>query len=83
MSLTSKDIRNYITGNANELIDKIGLLPEEVKQKVIDRQTICSTCSFLDQVKQRCSICKCEYPGLTFAPKKTCPKGYWQEITKE
>lgn len=83
MKLTSKDIRNYITGNANELIDKIGLLPEEVKQKVIERQDICSKCSFLDIEKQRCSICKCSYPGMTFAPAKTCSKGYWDEIIKE
>lgn len=81
--MTSKDIRNYIAGNANELMDKIGLLPAEVKQKVIERQDICSKCSFLDMEKQRCSVCKCSYPGLTYAPEKKCPKGYWTEILKK
>ena len=29
--ITNQDVRNYIEGNANHLLDKIGMLPEEVK----------------------------------------------------
>jgi len=75
-----KDIQNYIEGNANHLFDKIGIFPEELKQKVADRQTICDGCSFLDREKSICSVCSCKYPHLTYALDKKCPKKYWKEI---
>jgi hypothetical protein len=78
--ITNQDVRNYIEGNANHLLDKIGMLPEEVKIQVIARQDICNGCEFLDRVKSRCSICSCKFPGLTYALSKTCPKDKWTKI---
>ncbi|MEK6882132.1 MAG: hypothetical protein AABY22_21120 [Nanoarchaeota archaeon] len=80
--MTNQDIKNYIEGNANHLLDKIGILPEEVKNQVTQRQIICNECEFLDRVNSKCSICKCAYPGFTFSLGKHCPKDKWQEIKK-
>lgn len=83
MKLKIKDIQNYIEGTANHLADQIGLLPEEVKVIVADRQAECMSCSFLELGEGevgKCTICSCKFPHLTYAKDKKCPKGYWKEF---
>lgn len=84
-NITIQDVQNYIEGNANYLLDKIGLLPEEVKTKVEERKEICNQCSFAiwqDSKIKKCSICSCLLPNKCYALDATCPKQYWKEIIK-
>lgn len=87
-NITIQDVQNYIEGNANYLLDKIGLLPEEVKAKVDARLKVCSLCSFLekneDGTMKKCGKCGCKLPMVAFSLQKTCSVGgdAWKEIKK-
>lgn len=84
-NISIQDVQNYIEGNANYLLDKIGMLPEEVKTKVEKRKEICNKCSFAEWENnkiKKCSICLCKLPGKCYALDAYCPKDYWKEIKK-
>jgi len=83
--VTIQDVQNYIEGNANYLLDKIGLLPEEVKTQVEERKEICNQCSFAiwqDSKIKKCSICHCQLYAKCYSLESHCPKNYWKEIKK-
>ena len=77
--ITNQDVRNYIEGNANYLLDKIGLLPEEVKTKVEARIAVCKVCSFLikneDGSMRKCGDCGCKLPGKAYSLHAICKHG--------
>lgn len=84
-NISIQDVKNYIEGNANYLLDKIGLLPEEVKSQVEARKEICKSCSFAEWENnelKKCTTCLCLLPGKCYALDATCPKQYWIEIKK-
>lgn len=76
------DIRNYLEGTANLLAEKVNLLPEPLVNMAKSRRDICDICSFLSENKKYCTECGCDYPDLTYAPMKECPKGYWSAYKK-
>lgn len=73
-------LKDFVQGEFNSTLDKVGLLDEEIKRQAEERQEICSVCKFLDKKESRCGVCKCSFPSLTLAPGKACPRGYWKEM---
>lgn len=70
-----KDIRNFIEGNYNHLLDRFNSLDDKTKAMAQSRINICKTC--VNLVDNKCNLCGCNFPGLTFAPSKACPKNKW------
>tara|TARA_R110000868_G_scaffold175399_1_gene412428 strand:+ start:528 stop:803 length:276 start_codon:yes stop_codon:yes gene_type:complete len=86
--ITVENIKHYIEGNANHLLDKVGLLPEQVKAKVEKRLEVCNTCSYAEKIEDKlskCGYCGCPLPHAAFSPSKSCKHGgdIWQPIIKE
>lgn len=87
-NITIQDVQNYIEGNANYLLDKIGMLPEEVKAKVEERIKVCTICSYLvkneDGTMKKCDYCTCKLPMVAYSLQKICKHGgeAWKEIKK-
>lgn len=92
---TFKNIRNYIQGTVNEFKSKVISLPSFEKEQYEQRYDICSKCKHnigtacdqntisLDVNGLLASGCGCDFPGLTYAPHKTCPLGKWGELLNE
>jgi hypothetical protein len=70
-----KDIRNFIEGNYNHLLDRFNSLDDKTKAMAQARISICKTCPNLKDNK--CNICKCAFPSLTFSESKSCPDNKW------
>jgi hypothetical protein len=70
-----KDIQNFIEGNYNHLLDRFNALDDKTKAMAQGRINICKTCPNL--IDNKCDLCKCSFPGLTFAPDKQCPINKW------
>ena len=70
-----KDIRNFIEGNYNHLLDRFNSLDDKTKAMAQNRINICKACPNL--INNKCNLCGCDFPGLTFAPSKTCPDNKW------
>lgn len=75
MEITQQDIQNYIDGNANMALDAMGILSEEKKHVVELRKDICNGCDNLKENK--CSLCGCPFPNLTYAMNKNCEINKW------
>ena len=84
--ITPENVKHYIEGNANYLLDKIGLLPEQVKVIVDNRLAICNSCSFLERHEdgkpKKCGICHCGMPEKCYSLDSKCPKEYWLAAEK-
>lgn len=86
MKVTLADIKNFAEGNINYYLEKAGVeLDSELKVEVEKRIEICSKCPFLGQEEDGpfCTSCGCPFPKLTYAPSKSCPKGFWEKINKD
>lgn len=71
MEITAKDIANYFEAKSNMALDKLGILSEPIEQLVDKRKEICCACPHLKENK--CSLCGCDFPDITYATKKECP----------
>lgn len=83
--ITVENIKHYIEGNANHLLDKVGLLPEQVKSIVDSRIAICNSCSYAEKIEDKivkCGICFCSLPSKAYALESSCPKDYWKAVEK-
>ena len=80
-----KDIRNFIEGNYNHLKNEFNLLDDETKTLADKRIKICQSCIISKGEHKgkpglennKCRLCGCSYPSLTFAPDKECPDKKW------
>jgi len=70
-----KDIKNFIQGNYNHLLDEFNLLDDKSKELANKRIKICQQCPHLKNNK--CSLCSCSYPNYTFSKDKVCKDGRW------
>lgn len=70
-----KDIKNFIEGNYNHLLDRFNALDDKTKAMAQSRINICKACPNLKDNK--CDLCGCSFPSLTFAPEKECPVNKW------
>ena len=70
-----KDIQNFIEGNYNHLLDRFNALDDKTKAMAQGRINICKTCPNL--IENKCDICKCAFPSLTFSVQKQCPINKW------
>ena len=70
-----KDIKNFIEGSFNHLLDDFNLQDEESKKLAEKRIQICLKCPKL--VDNKCSECGCKFPSLVWAKGKSCPIGKW------
>jgi len=69
--ITLSNIYNYISGNANMILDKAGLVSNAFKEQIAFRHFKCKD----DCVKAgRCMHCGCGLPGRFFTA-KSCNKG--------
>lgn len=77
--MTFNDIRNFIEGNFNKLLDAFNKLEPETKETSLKRMEICKGCPHLvsNGKKAKCGECGCSFPGLTYAKDKKCPLGKW------
>lgn len=83
--ITVENIKHYIEGNANHLLDKVGLLPEQVKSIVDSRIAICNSCSYAVKEENKlikCGDCGCGLPEKCYSLDSECPKGYWKTVKK-
>jgi uncharacterized paraquat-inducible protein A len=73
------DIKNFITGNVNYVLNQYNQLSEEFKEKVDSRIEICDECPELvkNDTRPHCGQCLCTFPQLAFAKDKKCPLGKW------
>jgi len=70
-----KDIRNFIEGNYNHLLDRFNSLDDKTKAMAQNRINICKTCPNL--INNKCSLCGCKWPMMTLSPSKKCDDGRW------
>lgn len=70
MEITPDDIANYLEAKKNMALDRLGILPEAMEQLVDKRKEICSACPNLQENK--CVMCGCDFPDITYAPKYKC-----------
>lgn len=73
------DIKHFIEGNYNKLLDSFNQLDEDTKTLALKRMEICKGCPHLvvTPKKSKCGECGCKFPGLTYAKEKKCPIGKW------
>lgn len=76
MSDTIKTIGQIVEGHGNNLLDKAGILPGDIKALAEQRLDICKTCEKFTPSKT-CAQCGCFMPAKTKAIKATCPLGKW------
>lgn len=70
MKVTIKNIKDYLEGNSNLLLDKLNLQPEWYKEQIAYRMLICRDCLS----KGKCKECGCDVPGKLYVA-KSCNKG--------
>ena len=69
--ITLSNIYNYISGNANMILDKAGMVSQAFKEQIAFRHFKCKD----DCVKLgKCMHCGCSLPGRFFTT-KSCNKG--------
>lgn len=73
------DIKNFVEGSFNELLNKFNALDSETQSMALKRMELCKDCPFLQRTKKgaKCGECGCKFPGLTYAKDKKCPIGKW------
>ena len=70
MQITIKNIKHWIEGNGNMLLNSIGMLPEQIIEQVAYRSLKCIGC--LSEGK--CKYCGCDLPGKFYVT-ESCNNG--------
>lgn len=68
--ITIKNIKAYIEGNSNMLIDNLGLKSKEYQEQIAYRMLQCGDC--LEEGK--CTYCGCDIPGKLYVS-ESCNNG--------
>lgn len=68
--ITIKNIKSFLEGNSNMLLDKIGFQPAHIKEQVAYRIMMCESC----MLNGKCEVCGCDVPGKLYV-KESCNKG--------
>lgn len=68
--ITTKNIKNFIEGNANMVLSSIGLKPDSFMEQVRYRKSLCVDCLNAGV----CNYCGCSVPGR-FYTEESCNKG--------
>lgn len=69
--ITLNNIYNYVTGNANMIFEKVGLVSDQFKEQIAYRSLKCKDdCVVLG----KCIHCGCSLPGRFFTS-KSCNNG--------
>jgi hypothetical protein len=86
--ITIKNIKQYIEGNGQKVLEKLNLQPEHIQEQIAYRRIICSNDC---KIKGKCIKCGCEFYGKT-SVKESCnldrfpnfmSKIDWEEFKKE
>ena len=58
------NVKNFITGNMRQALDKVGIISPHIKEQVEYRLALCKDDC---QVKGACKNCGCTLPGRAFS----------------
>ena len=61
-NITIKNIKQYIEGNSQRILEKLNLQPEHIQEQIAYRRIICSKDC---KVTGKCIKCGCEFYGKT------------------
>jgi len=65
-----------IEGHGNNLLDKVGALPADLKGLSERRYALCKSCENFS-LQSSCKLCGCYMPAKTKVIDATCPANKW------
>lgn len=76
--ITIKNIKSFLEGNTQRVLEELNLQPEHIKEQIAYRRLICKdTCEAvgtIDNGPNHCQYCGCDFKGKT-SVQESCNKG--------
>lgn len=78
--ITIKNIKSYLEGNAQLVLEKLDLQPQHIREQIAYRRLLCKDdCA----IQGRCIKCGCDFEGKTSVIKSCNPERFPDLMSKQ